>query len=1085
MRARLVGLGVLVGTLVFLVGFPVALATVPEVLAPSWSDVTDSLTRPDDGMIVLQLLVVVAAVAYASFVVAFFIEVVAAVRRVSIPRLPGLGWQRRGAAGLVAAIAVLFAAPVAVTATSGPAVTTAAMGTNGDHDQQQHRQQQEDQHGREVTAEQQRHDVRTTYVTQPGDSLWTIAERHLGGTAGDARIMKLVERIAELNRGQPQPEGGALEDSHWIRPGWRLTLPGRPAGETSLPTTQADQTYTVRPGDSLSEIADRLWGDAERWPDLYEANRGVVGGDPDLIRPGQVLSIPQAKHDTEGDAPDQSQRNAATPHTEPPETRDSEAGDQMPEPTPQARASESPAGRGPAEYPPNSTGPATSLDEPGKGEDGDSVLGAPWVLPALTGGGMLLAGALFLGLQQRRRAQFRARRPGRAVAASDAELAPVEMTITAAGAPAAATVEFMDAALRRMAAAHKPGGSMSPLAAVELGDGALTLHLSGEPGEDLPTPWEGTPDRLHWQCRTDVDIDDLGPEPDDVEAPYPLLVTVGTSDDGATWLLNCEELGTLTVTGDPNKSRDFVRHLAAQVAVNPWSRAVTVDCVGVGEETAPLGERIRCHTPGAAGTGVTAEVLADAVAMADRAGRHDVDVTTGRTGRVDGDVWPARMLLVDADTQEPDGLRGLLELVDGQVGRTATSVVVAGKRDDTPGFVLEVTGGGRVRLDIAGLDLAAVGLSGEEARGCGLLYAQSENLADVEVPVDETADEGWQAYADQAGALRREHTLPRNMPTDKIDEPASSILDGHDDEYLRQAAAAPEDLEALAPRVPAGVRDEVERADPTLDQDVADWFSDDCQRPRLSLLGPIGARTRGKALAKRKPYITELFAFLALRRRNGVTLDEICDAFGIKAGRARDYVNTVRYWLGTNPRTGEPHLPHADKSPAAKTRGVNVYQVDDGLLIDADLFRRLRVRGEARGGTEGLRDLIAALELVTGRPFDQQRKGGWSWLAEGERIDEYMTVAISDVAFIVATSCLEQRDVVRARGATELAVLAAPHEEATRLCMVRVAEAEGDRREAERILREEICNRSDDGDAPTELSERTEKIIRAHQWLAT
>jgi hypothetical protein len=45
--------------------------------------------------------------------------------------------------------------------------------------------------------------------------------------------------------------------------------------------------------------------------------------------------------------------------------------------------------------------------------------------------------------------------------------------------------------------------------------------------------------------------------------------------------------------------------------------------------------------------------------------------------------------------------------------------------------------------------------------------------------------------------------------------------------------------------------------------------------------------------------------------------------------------------------------------------------------------------------------------------------------------------------------------------------------------------AEGDHLEADRILREEICNRSDDGDAPMELSERTKTIIRNHGWLAS
>ncbi|MEV6377759.1 BTAD domain-containing putative transcriptional regulator [Micromonospora musae] len=57
-------------------------------------------------------------------------------------------------------------------------------------------------------------------------------------------------------------------------------------------------TYTVRRGDTLSSIAQGCLGDADRWPEIFAANRGVrfpVGGtlrDPDLIYPGWALRIP-------------------------------------------------------------------------------------------------------------------------------------------------------------------------------------------------------------------------------------------------------------------------------------------------------------------------------------------------------------------------------------------------------------------------------------------------------------------------------------------------------------------------------------------------------------------------------------------------------------------------------------------------------------------------------------------------------------------------------------------------------------------------------------------------------------------------
>ena len=46
--------------------------------------------------------------------------------------------------------------------------------------------------------------------------------------------------------------------------------------------------YTVAPGDTLSEIAGSYSGD---WQDVYRTNRDVIGADPDVIYPGQVLTI--------------------------------------------------------------------------------------------------------------------------------------------------------------------------------------------------------------------------------------------------------------------------------------------------------------------------------------------------------------------------------------------------------------------------------------------------------------------------------------------------------------------------------------------------------------------------------------------------------------------------------------------------------------------------------------------------------------------------------------------------------------------------------------------------------------------------
>ena len=49
--------------------------------------------------------------------------------------------------------------------------------------------------------------------------------------------------------------------------------------------------YTVQPGDSLSKISKKLYGQADRWKEIWEANRAKIPN-PDLIHPGLELQIP-------------------------------------------------------------------------------------------------------------------------------------------------------------------------------------------------------------------------------------------------------------------------------------------------------------------------------------------------------------------------------------------------------------------------------------------------------------------------------------------------------------------------------------------------------------------------------------------------------------------------------------------------------------------------------------------------------------------------------------------------------------------------------------------------------------------------
>ena len=54
----------------------------------------------------------------------------------------------------------------------------------------------------------------------------------------------------------------------------------------------AEKSYTIKGGDTLSDIAQEQLGDAGRWKEIYELNKDVIGDNPDMIHPGKKLKLP-------------------------------------------------------------------------------------------------------------------------------------------------------------------------------------------------------------------------------------------------------------------------------------------------------------------------------------------------------------------------------------------------------------------------------------------------------------------------------------------------------------------------------------------------------------------------------------------------------------------------------------------------------------------------------------------------------------------------------------------------------------------------------------------------------------------------
>src|SRR6185369_10539955 len=110
------------------------------------------------------------------------------------------------------------------------------------------------------------------------------------GSRARARSARPVERrpASELSRraGGVTVMADKKADFSDVQSGSSSTAPSPPA-----PKPTPDRTYTVVAGDSLSKIAKKLLGNANRWHEIHELNKDTIKN-PDLIRPGQVLKIP-------------------------------------------------------------------------------------------------------------------------------------------------------------------------------------------------------------------------------------------------------------------------------------------------------------------------------------------------------------------------------------------------------------------------------------------------------------------------------------------------------------------------------------------------------------------------------------------------------------------------------------------------------------------------------------------------------------------------------------------------------------------------------------------------------------------------
>ncbi|MBC7531309.1 MAG: peptidoglycan-binding protein LysM [Oligoflexus sp.] len=116
----------------------------------------------------------------------------------------------------------------------------------------------------------------------------------IGGTAASLKDSELVRLIVGNHQGVEKVNDDGLK----VVPATPTPLINSQAASAPSPTasaqtnaSQPSKMVAVKKGDTLSKIAKEQLGNANRYPEIFEANRPMLK-DPDEIFPGQILRIP-------------------------------------------------------------------------------------------------------------------------------------------------------------------------------------------------------------------------------------------------------------------------------------------------------------------------------------------------------------------------------------------------------------------------------------------------------------------------------------------------------------------------------------------------------------------------------------------------------------------------------------------------------------------------------------------------------------------------------------------------------------------------------------------------------------------------
>ncbi len=1085
------GVGALAVLLLVVFGVPVLLVSVMRLLhmtphgIPSLGQITTVLKRRDDGQLVGGLLVAGIWICWALFTVSLVPEITAVARKQKARELRGLSWVQRPAGALVAAVVIGFTiAPlgggVATADDADAATTKGPPPASTQLAAPKHPGPAQAPATRQGVASATARTAPPSYEVRRRDTLWGIAERYLNDP------LRYVE-IVRLNPAAVGPDNEIIPGTVLILPADATGLPGHQPAEAAR-TARTD--VTVRSGDSLWGIEQRLTGSGANWREAWQGNAGRAepGGerftDPDLIKPGWTLSINTAAAGGAQGPP------AAVTHP----VASSPGGTAVPTPHPR-----------PATADPTPASPTVPPASAARAPDGTAVVPHRGDAPSRSsdlspmvgfagGGGLLLAGVSLTALIGYRRRQFRRRHPGRTISGSPPELIRAERAVLASGGVGITDVNWLDQALRGLVhrVAAEQGGRLPDVIAVRMSDDELTLILTG-PSPAAPAPWRVDDSGSRWSVRRDDPLGYDGSRRGFYFAPFPTLTSVGYTATGEHWLLDLERVGALSLTGDVERCLNLARFFAAELAHNTWSEMLQVTLVGFGEELVAANPNRLTYTDNLTGA---LEVISGQIESVTAAmGAAGVDVLSGRLHDIAGDQWAAQVLLIAPHlAADRGGLDALLETMKRQPGRTSVALVLADDPDaaDSCRWQLRIDKRGMLTIPALGVELIAEQVPAEEAAQLARMLALAAVAEDQPIPPAH-GDQPWDEYSDALGGLTIGTGPLDAAPIDAPDSSAlhlaestpwmtNSVLPLSAQTYLERAATTAADLRALAPIVDDEIRAQVEKADPSLDDDLAQWADPDCPRPRICLLGPVQVRAQG-SLPERSPqpaFHTEAVVYLAIRPAGALSHDYAQamwprDPDVVGKTKVRQSIVAVRKWLGRDPETGEEYLPSGlhEAGPAR-------YRINKAL-IDAELFRRLRTRGLARG-VDGIDDLWRALDLVRGRPFSdipsprEGSPGGYEWLTDANcRMDHEYSAMIVDVAHTVAIRHFGAAEPERAARAAQVALKGGSYEDVPLLDLVTACLTLDKEAEAEVYVRQILSNH--DAEVEEDLPPRTAEVL--------